>query len=249
MEKFDYKKISEIINHSFYIDTEEDRPPWNGVTIPEEDPDKIDYTKGSESRYSWAKAPNYGGIPCEVGPLARLAIMGEPLTTGLIQTFKENGYSPVNNYTRMIARMQEILVVMAELMKWILQDLEAGGKVAVHTDLSMAKNSEGMGLWEAPRGALGHWVATGPDSMVTLYQAVVPSTWNLAPRNLQGIPRPVEQALIGTKISAAENALGIDYSNPLGILHTARSYDPCLACTVHTIDRTGKQPNHNIRVL
>ncbi|WP_440945443.1 nickel-dependent hydrogenase large subunit [Methanosarcina sp. T3] len=249
LEEFDYRKISESVTHSFYIDGEEDRPPWNGVTVPEGDPDKIDYTRGSESRYSWAKAPNYGGIPCEVGPLARLMVMGEPLTTGLVQAFKENGYSPVNNYTRMIARMQEVLVVMSELMKWILQDLEAEAKVAVHTDLSMAKDSAGMGLWEAPRGALGHWIATGSDSMVTLYQAVVPSTWNLAPRNSQGIPGPVEQALIGTKISAAENALGVDYANPLGILHTARSYDPCLACAVHTIDRTGKHPDHTIRVL
>lgn len=249
LEEFDYRKISENITHSFYVDEEEDRAPWNGITVPEGDPDKINYTGGSESRYSWSKAPHYNGIPCEVGPLARLLIMGEPLTTGLVRAFEENGYSPANNYTRMIARMQEILVVIPELMEWILQDLEPDTKVAVHTDLSMAKDSEGMGLWEAPRGALGHWIATGPDSMTTLYQAVVPSTWNLAPRNAQGIPSPVEQALIGTKISAAENALGVDYANPLGILHTARSYDPCLACAVHTIDRTGKHPDQIIRVL
>ncbi len=248
LEKFDYNKIAESTTHSFYIDEEEDRSPWNGVTAPEENPEEIDYTGGSKSRYSWAKAPHYGGIPCEVGPLARLLIMGEPLTTGLAKAFQDNGYSPVNNYTRMVARMQEILVVMPELQKWILQDLEAGGKVAVHTELSMAKDSQGMGLWEAPRGALGHWIATGPDSMVTLYQAVVPSTWNLAPRNSQDIPSPVEQALIGTKISAAENALGVDYTNPLGILHTVRSYDPCLACAVHTIDRTGKHPDSTIRI-
>lgn len=249
LEKFDHRKISENITHAFYIDEVADRPPWNGVTIPEDNPDEIDYTRGSESRYSWVKAPNYGGIPCEVGPLARLLIMGEPLVTGLARTFQENGYSPANNYTRMLARMQEILVVIPELLKWLSQDLEAGGKVAVHTELSMARDSEGMGLWEAPRGALGHWVATDSNSMTTLYQAVVPSTWNLAPRNGQGIPGPVEQALIGTKISAAENALGVDYANPLGILHTARSYDPCLACAIHTIDITGKNPNHIIRVV
>ncbi|HOA68208.1 MAG TPA: nickel-dependent hydrogenase large subunit [Methanosarcina thermophila] len=249
LEKFDHRKISENITHAFYIDEVADRPPWNGVTIPEDNPDEIDYTRGSESRYSWVKAPNYGGIPCEVGPLARLLIMGEPLVTGLARTFQENGYSPANNYTRMLARMQEILVVIPELLKWLSQDLEAGGKVAVHTELSMARDSEGMGLWEAPRGALGHWVATDSNSMTTLYQAVVPSTWNLAPRNGQGIPGPVEQALIGTKISAAENALGVDYANPLGILHTARSYDPCLACAIHTIDITGKNPNRIIRVV
>lgn len=249
LEKFDHRKISENITHAFYIDEKTDRPPWNGVTEPEDNPDEIDYTRGSESRYSWVKAPSYGGIPCEVGPLARLLVMGEPLVTGLAKTFQDNGYSPANNYTRMVARMQEILVVVPELMKWLTQDLQAGGKVAVHTELSMAKDSSGMGLWEAPRGALGHWVATDSNSMTTLYQAVVPSTWNLAPRNGQGIPSPVEQALIGTKISAAENALGVDYANPLGILHTARSYDPCLACAIHTIDKTGKHPDSIIRVV
>ena len=249
LENFDHTKISENITHAFYIDQEEDRPPWNGTTEPEANPDEIDYTRGSESRYSWVKAPNYAGIPCEVGPLARLLVMGEPLVTGLAKTFAENGYSPANNYTRMLARMQEILVVIPELLKWLRQDVQAGGKVAVHTELSMAKNSEGMGLWEAPRGALGHWVATGSNSMTTLYQAVVPSTWNLAPRNAQGIPSPVEQALIGTKISAAENALGVDYSNPLGIMHTARSYDPCLACAIHTIDKTGKYPDRVFKVV
>lgn len=249
LETFDYRKISENITHAFYIDEETDRPPWNGLTVPEDNPEEINYTGGSESRYSWVKAPHYNGVPCEVGPISRLLIMGEPLVTGLARTFQENGYSPVNNYTRMVARMQEILIIMPEILKWLTEDLTPNGKVAVHTDLSMAKDSQGMGLWEAPRGALGHWVATDSDSMTTLYQAVVPSTWNLAPRNAQGIPSPVEQALIGTKISAAENALGVDYSNPLGILHTARSYDPCLACAIHTIDKTGKKPDRIIRIV
>src|SRR5450756_1498091 len=62
----------------------------------------------------------------------RMMIMGEPLVTGLVKTFQDNGYYPVNNYTRMIARMQEILVVIPELLKWLTQDLQAGGKVAVH---------------------------------------------------------------------------------------------------------------------
>lgn len=249
LENFDYTKISENITHAFYLDDQEDRPPWNGVTNPIGNPDEIDYNRGPNSRYSWVKAPHYNGIPAEVGPISRLLIMKEPLITGLAQVFQQNGYSPVNNYTRMLARMHEILILIPMLQKWLTQDAVPGGKVAVHTDLSMAKSSAGMGLWEAPRGALGHWVATGPDSMITLYQCVVPSTWNLGPRNAQGIPSPVEQSLIGTKISAAENVLGVDYSNPLGILHTARSYDPCLACAIHTIDKTGKCPDKIIRVL
>lgn len=248
LERFDHTKITESIAHAFYMDSETEKTPLEGTTEPEHDPEKIDYNAAPESRYSWIKAPSYGGIPCEVGPLSRMLIMQEPLITGLVQTFQENGYPGVNNYVRMLARVQEVLLVGSQLLKWLTQDLDTNGKFAVHTDLSMAKDSEGMGLWEAPRGALGHWVSTDSDSKVKVYQAVVASTWNLAPRNEAGIPGPAEQALLGTKISAAENALGVDYENPLGILHTVRSYDPCLACAIHTIDRTGRQKERT-RVL
>ncbi|MDD4498334.1 MAG: nickel-dependent hydrogenase large subunit [Methanosarcinaceae archaeon] len=239
-ERFDYTKIFESNTHTFYVDSDADREPFNGSTEPESDPAKIDFETAPEARYSWIKAPNYGGIPCEVGPLSRMLIMGEPLITGLVQLFREKGYPAPNNYLRMLARVQEVLVIGAQFLKWIYEDLDPNGRFAVPTDLPMAKDSRGMGLWEAPRGALGHWITTGPDSKVTLYQAVVASTWNLAPQNSEGIPGPAEQALLGTKISAAENALGVDYTNPLGILHTVRSYDPCLACAIHAMDRTGK---------
>ncbi len=248
LHKFDHRKISESIAHSFYVDSETDRFPWEGTTEPEPDPDEIDYSRGTESRYSWIKAPNYDGIPCELGPLSRMLVMEDPLIIGLARLFGENGYPAVNTYLRMLARAQEILVVASELLKWVTVDLDPSGKFAVPTDLSMAKDSEGMGLWEAPRGALGHWIATGSDSKVTLYQAVVPSTWNLAPRNTVGISGPVEQALVGDRISAAENALGVDYTNPVSIFHTARSYDPCLACAIHTIDLSGKE-KERVRVI
>lgn len=241
LQKFDHSKITESITHSFYVDSESDRYPLEGTTQPEPEPDEIDYSRGVESRYSWVKAPHYDGIPCEVGPLSRMLVMKDPLITGLAELFREKGYPITNTYLRMLARMQEILVVSSELIKWLVEDLNPNGKFAVPTDLSMAKDSEGMGLWEAPRGALGHWIKTGPDSKVTLYQAVVPSTWNMAPRNSAGIPGPVEQALLGSKISAAENVLGVDYTNPLSILHTSRSYDPCLACAIHAIDLKGQQ--------
>lgn len=240
LERFDHTKIFESNAHTLYVDTEANREPFNGSTEPEPDPAKINFDTTPEARYSWIKAPNYGGIPCEVGPLSRMLIMGDPLITGLAQLFREKGYPATNNYLRMLARIQEVLVIGTRYFKWISEDLNPNGKFAVPTDLSMAKDSRGMGLWEAPRGALGHWITTGSDSKVTRYQAVVASTWNLAPQNAEGIPGPAEQALLGTKISAAENALGIDYTNPLGILHTVRSYDPCLACAVHAVDLTGK---------
>jgi F420-nonreducing hydrogenase I large subunit len=247
-KNFDASKITEGVSHAFYEDTGELHPS-KGETNPVSDPDEIRYDGGSESRYTWSKAPRYEGIPCEVGPLSRLLAMKEPLVTGLAQVFKDNGYSPANTYTRMVARIQEIAIIANELLKWVTVDYDPNGKISVPTDLSMAKDSEGMGLWEAPRGALGHWVSTDSNSKVVRYQPVVPSTWNMSPRDGAGIPGPLEQALIGSKINAVENAVSIDYSNPVNILHIGRSYDPCIACAVHTIDLTGKNAPKTLRLV
>ncbi len=247
-KNFDASKITESIAHSFYVGSEELHPS-KGETNPIGDPAEIRYDRGSDSRYTWAKAPRYEGMPCEVGPLSRLLAMKEPLMTGLVRAFKDNGYSPANTYTRMIARIQETAIIANELLKWVSEDYDPNGKISVHTDLSMAKDSEGMGLWEAPRGALGHWVSTDSNSKVVSYQPVVPSTWNFSPRDSAGTPGPAEQALMGTKINAVENSLGVDYSNPVNILHVGRSYDPCIACAVHTLDLTGKNAPGIVRIV
>ncbi|MDD3042860.1 MAG: nickel-dependent hydrogenase large subunit [Methanosarcinaceae archaeon] len=246
-QKFNPDLITESVAHAFYEGGE--LHPSKGETNPFTNPDDIRYDGGSDSRYSWIKAPRYGGIPAEVGPLARMLAMKEPLTTGLALAFKENGYSPANTYTRTIARIQELAIIANELVKWVTVDLDPNGKYAVHTDLSMAKDSEGMGLWEAPRGALGHWISTDSNSKVVTYQPVVPSTWNMSPRDGAGVPGPLEQALIGSKINAVENAAGVEYSNPVNILHIGRSYDPCIACAVHTIDLSGKNAPRTLKLV
>ncbi|SFM40653.1 nickel-dependent hydrogenase large subunit [Methanolobus profundi] len=234
-KKFDHMKITEEVSHSFYTGEGDDHP-FDGDTEPVRNADEIDYHGGSQSKYTWIKAPRYEGVPCEVGPIARMIAMQEPLTTGLMNTFSDNGHPAVNTYIRMVARVQEMLILLERLIQWVTSDLDPDGRFSVPIDMSMAKDSQGVGLWEGARGALGHWIKTGTDSKVSKYQMVVPTTWNASPRDSNGIPGPIEQALIGTKVSAAENMLGIDNSNPTGILHTSRAYDPCIACAVHTID-------------
>ncbi|WP_340817915.1 nickel-dependent hydrogenase large subunit [Methanolobus sp. WCC4] len=236
---FDHKYITEETTHGFYT-SDDALHPFDGVTDPVTSASEIDFEGGSDSRYSWIKAPRYNGIPCEVGPVSRMLAMNEPLTTGLMNLFSENGYSAVNSFTRMIAKAQELLILSEQFLKWVTVDLDPNGKYYVDPELKNAKDSRGIGLWEAPRGALGHWVKAGSDLKITNYQMVVPTTWNCSPRDANGVPGPLEQALMGTKISAAENLLGVDNANPTGILHTARSFDPCIACAVHTIDLTEK---------
>ena len=245
-QKFDSDKITESVSHAFYDDSKGDLHPSKGETIPFTDPDKIVYTEGSKSRYTWDKAPRYDGIPGEVGPLARMLAMKEPLVTGLAQAFNAKGYSAANVYTRMMARIQETAIVANQLLQWVTVDYDPNGKISVPIDLNASKNSEGMGLWEAPRGALGHWVSGGSDGKVANYQAVVPSTWNMSPRDSKGIPGPLEQSLIGSKINPVGD---VDYTNPVSIFHMGRSYDPCISCAVHTIDLTGKNSPNTLRIV
>jgi [NiFe] hydrogenase large subunit/hydrogenase large subunit len=90
----------------------------------------------------------------------------------------------------------------------------------------------GAGFHEAPRGALGHWVHI-VDGAIANYQCVVPSTWNAGPRDAMGQPGPYEQALIGNPVA--------DPEQPLEILRTVHSFDPCMACGVHVLDPTGRE--------
>jgi hydrogenase large subunit len=90
----------------------------------------------------------------------------------------------------------------------------------------------GMGMHEAPRGGLSHWVVIEKGAF-TKYQAVVPTTWNASPRDEKGIPGTYETSLIGNPVS--------DPVKPLEVLRTVHSFDPCMACSCHTLDATGKE--------
>jgi Ni,Fe-hydrogenase I large subunit len=238
-EDLDPEKITESIKCAFYEDTQDSRKPYDGVTIPVSNHNEINYHASPADKYSWLKAPRYDGIPAEVGPLARMIVAQDPLVTGIAKAYADAGLSPANVYTRMLARMQETAIIAHKIVDF-LNDIEPGKPFAEPLDLRAAKEGKGMGLWEAPRGALGHWITTNKSGKTENYQAIVPSTWNLSPRDGNGIPSPVEQALVGNAISGIDNVLGADFTNPVAILHVGRSYDPCVACAVHTIDATGK---------
>ena len=238
-EKFDSSKITESIAHAFYDDDTPSRHPYDGTTVPVSKPDEIDLNAGLNAKYSWLKAPRYNGIAAEVGPLARMIVAQDPLVTGIAQAYVAAGLSPANVYTRMLARMQETAILAHKIVDFLNQ-IDPGLPFATPVDLRAAKDGKGIGLWEAPRGALGHWIVGDSKGKTKNYQAIVPSTWNLGPRDENGIPSPIEQALIGNAISGVDNVGGADYTNPVAILHVGRSYDPCIACAVHTIDATGK---------
>ena len=135
-----------------------------------------------------------------------------------------------NAATPLRYKMQFHTDYFADLMK-LAKALETGTEEDFNFD-NVSANTQGYGMAEAPRGGLGHWVKI-KDGKVENYQAVVPSTWNAAPRDYKGRLGAYESSLIGTKVANPDQ--------PLEILRTVHSFDPCIACAVHIIDTNGKE--------
>jgi len=224
--ELDTNKITEEVKHSWYADYGNGRHPTRGETEPE---------PGKTDAYSWIKSPRYEGKVYEVGPLARMVVTyasGAPKVKALVDSvlsrFKASPSALFSVLGRHATRALYTKLVADTMPEWLLQ-LKPGEPVC--TDYSIPEEATGMGLVEAARGALGHWIEI-KEGKIANYQCVVPSTWNLCPRDDQGQPGPVEQALTGTKIR--------DEANPFEIVRIIRSFDPCLACAVHLITPKGR---------
>jgi len=224
--KLDTGKIAEYVKHSWYNDYGDGRHPTEGETNPQ---------PGKAGAYSWIKSPRYDGKVYEVGPLARMAVTyasGEPKAKALIDSvlshFKASPAALFSVLGRHAARALYTKLIADTMPEWLLQ-LKPGEPVCA--DYEIPEEATGMGLVDAARGALGHWIEI-KDHKIANYQCVVPSTWNFGPRDDQGQPGPVEQAITGTKIK--------DEANPFEIVRIVRSFDPCLACAIHLITPKGR---------
>ncbi len=223
----DPDKITEDVLHSYYADECGGLRPSVGRTEPQ---------PGKEGAYSWVKAPRYDGEPCEVGPLARVAVglkAGSKRISDAAQSFcRQAGIEPSalnSTLGRHAARAVEASIIVRRLQDWILE-LQPEEPCVIAVQVPEA--GSGRGLTEAPRGALGHWVSI-EGGKVANYQAVVPTTWNGSPRDSGGVPGPIEQAIQGSPVN--------DPDNPFEVVRTIRSFDPCLACAVHVANRKGSR--------
>jgi Ni,Fe-hydrogenase I large subunit len=238
--KLDETKITEEATHSWYKGSEP-LHPYKGTT----DPDYTGYDKNGnvkgDGKYSWCKAPRYDAQPYEVGPLARFIVayaQGHKEIKPLVdQTLKATGLPATVLFStlgRTAARALETKYVGDHIEGWVnelVTNIKAGD-TRTWTRCSVPDKGEGRGLTEPPRGALGHWIRI-ENKVIANYQAVVPSTWNCSPRDKAGKRGPYEESLIGTKLAKVDQ--------PLEILRTIHSFDPCMACAVHIIDpRTDK---------
>ncbi|HTP30247.1 MAG TPA: nickel-dependent hydrogenase large subunit, partial [Anaeromyxobacteraceae bacterium] len=208
--------IAEMVTNSWYADSTNNLNPANGSTVTADPAAKT-------NAYSWLKSPRYCDAAFETGPLARMWVNGD----------YRDGISVMDRH---VARALEAQKIANAIGSWLNQ-LVVGG--ATYTTYTPPSNASGVGLTEAPRGALGHWVSISTARLSPLggpslsnYQIITPTCWNASPRDTNGLKGPLEQALIGTPVANA--------AQPIEVLRVIHSFDPCMACAVHVMRPHGK---------
>jgi [NiFe] hydrogenase large subunit/hydrogenase large subunit len=245
IERLDPAQITEHVKHSWYEYAGGDDQalhPSEGETRPKYTGPKPPYERlDTQEKYSWLKSPRYDGEPMEVGPLARMLVAyasGHQRVQALVNgALGHLGVGPPALFStlgRVAARGIETQLLAEKMEAWV--DALAGNMgrrelriqdTAKWEPATWPRDCSGAGFHEAPRGALGHWVHIR-DGAITNYQCIVPSTWNAGPRDAAGQRGPYEAALLGTPVA--------DPAQPLEILRTVHSFDPCMACGVHVVD-------------
>jgi hydrogenase large subunit len=252
VEGTDPDQIREFITHSWYRysgGNDASLPPWEGETV-------LNYTGPQppyehlnvQEKYSWLKTPRWKDYPMEVGPLARMLVgyaSGRQDIKDVVDSTLARLNLPVSvlfsTLGRTAARGLETKLIAQwtkEFYGMLIQNIKNGDSRMFNAEKwepeSWPRNAKGVGLSEAPRGALGHWIVIA-DGKIENYQMVVPSTWNASPRDPKGLRSAYEASLIDTPVA--------DPKQPLEILRTIHSFDPCLACAVHLYDPDGNHLN------
>ena len=244
----DPMQVQEFVNNSWYDYAAGDGTglhPWDGETNlhytgPKPPYEELDVTK----KYSWLKTPRWKGEPMEVGPLARVLVAYasgskevQELVGGVLKQLDVPVTALFSTLGRTAARGLETKLVAGwakEFYGSLLANIKRGETSTADTlhwdPVSWPAEAKGVGLTEAPRGALAHWIVIR-DQKIANYQLVVPSTWNASPRDTKGQMSAYESSLVGTPIADADK--------PVEVLRTIHSFDPCLACAVHVHDEHG----------
>ena len=244
------EQVQEFVAHSWYdysAGKDAGLHPYRGETQlhytgPQPPYQNLDTT----ASYSWLKSPRWKGHAMEVGPLARVLMLyasgHEPTRDLAGKALSQLGLPLTALFSTMgrtAARTLECKILADAMPQWydgLMSNIRAGdvstSNRALWEPSSWPRHAQGVGVVEAPRGALAHWIVID-DGRISNYQAVVPTTWNAGPRDAGGVSGPYEAALKGHSLH--------DPRQPLEILRTVHSFDPCLACAVHVVDPDGAE--------
>lgn len=243
------ESVAESVKHSWYQGGKGPLHPYRGET-------NAQYTDfQADGKYSWVKSPTFGGEPAQVGPLARVltavASKDVPITrylekllslveaVGKVKVPLEGLHSTLGRHGARAVMCQRNVEVLESQWKLLLDNIAKGDVATFNAPVFPKGEVQGFGFHEAPRGLLSHWVVI-ENGVIKNYQAVVPTTWNAAPRNESDQAGPYEASLVGTPLA--------DPERPLEVLRTIHSFDPCLACAVHLTDVTNR-PIVKVRAL
>jgi hydrogenase large subunit len=254
----DPEQIQEYVSHSWYKYADESKGlhPFDGVTDPNYAPEGPNF-KGTRTRiecldestkYSWIKSPRWRGHAMEVGPLSRM-ILGyvqpkqfpwiRATIDGVLKQLDVPLTAMFSTLGRTAARGLEALYcanLQVSQFDKLMANLKAGDTATANVEKwnpdSWPKEAQGAGFSEAPRGALGHWIKIR-NGKIDNYQCVVPTTWNGGPRDPKGQIGAFEASLMNTPLAKADE--------PLEILRTIHSFDPCLACSTHVMSPDGRE--------
>jgi len=254
----DPEQIQEFVTHSWYKYADETKGlhPFDGVTEPNYKPEGPNF-KGTRTRieqldesakYSWIKAPRWRGNAMEVGCLSRMVlgyVQGKqyPFIKDTIDGVLKKLDVPLtalfSTLGRTAARGIETLYcadLQQQQFAKLIANIKAGDSATANVEkwepATWPKEAKGAGFTEAPRGALGHWIKI-KDGKIDNYQCVVPTTWNGSPRDAKGQIGAYEASLMNTPLAKADE--------PLEILRTLHSFDPCLACSTHVMSPEGQE--------
>ena len=244
-DSFFEDNVQESIKHSWY-DGDWTRHPYQEETVPK-------YTDFEDNgKYSWVKAPTFKGEPAQVGPLANVLCMfaagHEPTkkyTTQVLETVSslagskvgiEALHSTIGRIAARVVRCAVLVDTMENQWTALVNNIGSGDVTTFNQPTFPSGVQQGFGYHEAPRGILSHWIVI-ENGKIKNYQAVVPSTWNAGPRNGKDDLGPYEAALLDNPV--------VDPEKPLEILRTLHSFDPCMACAIHLVD---KEQNDIVRV-
>ncbi|MTV48795.1 hydrogenase 1 large subunit [Heliobacillus mobilis] len=258
----DPQEILEYTDHSWYENSKSGLHPWEGETKlkytgPKPPYETLDESGNYDKAYSWIKSPRWKGHPMEVGPLARILMnyakkdaIAHPLVKEEVDTvLKGLGVGPEALFStlgRTAARAIESKLCahwMKRFFNELIANVKSGDQRTFNAEkwepATWEKECKGVGFTEAPRGALSHWVHI-KDGRIANYQCIVPSTWNASPRDHKGQIGAYEASLIGTPM--------VKQDQPLELLRTVHSFDPCLACAAHLVD-TETQETTKVEIL
>ena len=243
--------ITEEATHAWY-ENNEPLHPYDGKTNPKytgfKDMDTIGmngekvHSKiiDEKGKYTWIKSPRYDGKAMEVGPLACILISyakGNKKIVPLVDEFLEKTGLPKSAlFTalgRTAARMLQAKAIAKyglEAFNTLIENLKVDQDTYTSYKIDKDKEYKGRFIGDVPRGMLSHWIRI-KNGVVENYQAVVPSTWNAGPVDSKGELGPYEASLVGLKVA--------DLTQPLEIIRNIHSFDPCIACAVHVMDKKG----------